>query len=349
MTTAPLSSDARAIEELRSKLGGRLTIVGHHYEQEATIQHCDIRGDSLELARRVPGIASDYIVFCGVYFMAESAALRAREGQQVLLPDHSADCVMAQMTPARLLDRVLGRLTASGRKLVPLAYVNTSLAVKAVVGRYGGAVCTSANAEKMMNWAFRQGDGVLFLPDKNLARNTARKLGITGRDIHILDVRKTGEAVDLEAADKAALVLWPGLCAIHARFHPGQIEAVRKADPSCKVIVHPECSPEVVRAADGAGSTTYIIEYVRNAPDGAHIYVGTEINLVERLAREQEGRIRVEALRSSAGSNMAKITPEKLRATLEGIVAGNTDPITVPSEDSAPAKASLERMLEACA
>ena len=179
MTTAPLSNDARAIEELRSKLGGRLTIVGHHYEQEATIQHCDIRGDSLELARRVPGIASDYIVFCGVYFMAESAALLAREGQQVLLPDHSADCVMAQMTPARLLDRVLGRLTASGRKLVPLAYVNTSLAVKAVVGRYGGAVCTSANAEKMMNWAFRQGDGVLFLPDKNLARNTARKLGIT--------------------------------------------------------------------------------------------------------------------------------------------------------------------------
>ena len=132
MTTAPLSNDARAIEELRSKLGGRLTIVGHHYEQEATIQHCDIRGDSLELARRVPGIASDYIVFCGVYFMAESAALLAREGQQVLLPDHSADCVMAQMTPARLLDRVLGRLTASGRKLVPLAYVNTSLAVKAV-------------------------------------------------------------------------------------------------------------------------------------------------------------------------------------------------------------------------
>ena len=212
MTTAPLSNDARAIEELRSKLGGRLTIVGHHYEQEATIQHCDIRGDSLELARRVPGIASDYIVFCGVYFMAESAALLAREGQQVLLPDHSADCVMAQMTPARLLDRVLGRLTASGRKLVPLAYVNTSLAVKAVVGRYGGAVCTSANAEKMMNWAFRQGDGVLFLPDKNLARNTARKLGITGRDTHILDVRKTGEAVvDAVAQRRGEGVLPPGV------------------------------------------------------------------------------------------------------------------------------------------
>lgn len=349
MTTAPLSNDARAIEELRSKLGGRLTIVGHHYEQEATIQHCDIRGDSLELARRVPGIASDYIVFCGVYFMAESAALLAREGQQVLLPDHSADCVMAQMTPARLLDRVLDRLTASGRKLVPLAYVNTSLAVKAVVGRYGGAVCTSANAEKMMNWPSARVTACCScrtriwpaIPPASSASPGATRISST--------CGKPGKPWTSKRLTRPALVLWPGLCAIHARFHPEQIEAVRKADPSCKVIVHPECSPEVVRAADGAGSTTYIIEYVRNAPDGAHIYVGTEINLVERLAREQEGRIRVEALRSSACSNMAKITPEKLRDTLEGIVAGNTDPITVPSEDSAPAKASLERMLEACA
>ncbi|MFQ9490729.1 MAG: quinolinate synthase NadA [Bilophila wadsworthia] len=343
MTTAPLSNDARAIEELRSKLGGRLTIVGHHYEQEATIQHCDIRGDSLELARRVPGIASDYIVFCGVYFMAESAALLAREGQQVLLPDHSADCVMAQMTPARLLDRVLGRLTASGRKLVPLAYVNTSLAVKAVVGRYGGAVCTSANAEKMMNWAFRQGDGVLFLPDKNLARNTARKLGITGRDTHILDVRKTGEAVDLEAADKAALVLWPGLCAIMPASTPNRLKRAQ-GRPSCKVIV-----PRML-SRSGAPPTepAPLSSVCQNAPDGAHIYVGRK-SIWWNASREQEGRIRVEALRSSACSNMAKITPEKLRATLEGIVAGNTDPITVPSEDSAPAKASLERMLEACA
>ena len=199
-----------------------------------------------------------------------------------------------------------------------------------------------------MNWAFRQGDGVLFLPDKNLARNTARKLGLTGRDTHILDVRRAGDAVDLEAADKAALVLWPGLCAIHARFNPSQIEAVRKADPDCKVIVHPECAPEVVRAADGAGSTSYIIRYVNEAPDGSHIYVGTEINLVERLAREQAGRIRVEPLRVSACSNMAKITPERLRMTLEGIVSGNTAPITVPVADAAPAKAALERMLEAC-
>lgn len=290
MTTAPLSNDARAIEELRSKLGGRLTIVGHHYEQEATIQHCDIRGDSLELARRVPGIASDYIVFCGVYFMAESAALarprrpagaparpfrRLRDGPDDPRPAARSRArpphrLGPQAGPARLRQHFAGGQGRGG-----------------ALRRRGVHVGQRGKNDEL---AFRQGDGVLFLPDKNLARNTARKLGITGRDTHILDVRKTGEAVDLEAADKAALVLWPGLCAIHARFHPEQIEAVRKADPSCKVIVHPECSPEVVRAADGAGSTTYIIEYVRNAPDGAHIYVGTEINLVERLAREQEGR-----------------------------------------------------------
>lgn len=194
------------------------------------------------------------------------------------------------MTPARLLDRVLGRLTASGRKLVPLAYVNTSLAVKAVVGRYGGAVCTSANAEKMMNWAFRQVTACCSCRTRIWPAIPPASSASPGRDTHILDVRKTGEAVDLEAADKAALVLWPGLCAIHARFHPEQIEAVRKADPSCKVIVHPECSPEVVRAADGAGSTTYIIEYVRNAA-GRGTYLCRHGNQSGgRLAREQEGR-----------------------------------------------------------
>lgn len=267
----------------------------------------------------------------------------------MLLPDHSADCVMAQMTPARLLDRVLGRLTASGRKLVPLAYVNTSLAVKAVVGRYGGAVCTSANAEKMMNWAFRQGDGVLFLPDKNLARNTARKLGITGRDTHILDVRKPGKPWTSKRLTRPPSCSGPACAPSMPASTPNRRSRAQGRpvlqSSSCIPNALPKwCAPPTEPAPLPTSS-----QYVRNAPDGAHIYVGTEINLVERLAREQEGRIRVEALRSSACSNMAKITPEKLRATLEGIVAGNTDPITVPSEDSAPAKASLERMLEACA
>lgn len=343
------SPNALAIEALRRELGADVTIFGHHYQQQGVIDHCDFKGDSLELSRKVADIAAGHIVFCGVYFMGESAALLARPDQQVHLPESNADCVMALMTPAALLDRVLTRLTASGRKLIPLAYVNTFMDVKAVVGRHGGAVCTSANAERMLDWALREGDGVLFLPDKNLARNTARKLGLTGTDTHQLDVRKRGEALDLDAAARATLLYWPGLCAIHARFNAGQIEAARQADPTCRVVVHPECSPEVVAAADAAGSTSFIIKYVQESPEGSHILVGTEINLVRRLERENAGRVRVAPLVSSACSHMAKVTPAKLRATLERIRDGVATPVSIPGEDAAPARSTLERMLEVCA
>lgn len=346
-TTPATENHARAIEELRTSLGERVTILGHHYQQQNVIDHCDFRGDSLELARRVSDIEAEHIVFCGVYFMAESAALLARPGQQVHLPETSADCVMALMSPAPLLDRVISRLTANGRNLIPLAYVNTSLDVKAVVGRHGGAVCTSANAGKMLDWALRQGDGVLFLPDKNLAVNTAREFGITGRDAHLLDIRKRGEAVDLDAADKAMLLLWPGLCSIHARFSVAQIEAARAADPACRVVVHPECSPAVVRASDAAGSTSFIINYVKNAPEGAHIHIGTEINLVRRLGRENP-HLRVEPLRSSACSHMAKVTPAKLHRTLEHISKNTASPVAIDPETAGYARASLERMLAVC-
>ncbi|MEG2139555.1 MAG: quinolinate synthase NadA [Bilophila sp.] len=336
-----------AIDASRAALGTRVTLVGHHYQHQNVVNHCDFLGDSLELARRVAGIESEHIVFCGVYFMAESAALLARPGQQVHIPDPSADCVMARMTPAPLLDRVLTRLTATGRKLIPLAYVNTSLAVKGVVGRHGGAVCTSANAEKMLDWALRQGDGVLFLPDKNLAVNTARTLGITGRDAHQLDIRKNGDALDLDAADKAMFLMWPGLCSIHARFSVAQIEAVRAADPDCRVVVHPECSPAVVRASDAAGSTSFIIKYVANATKGSHIYIGTESNLVQRLAREVP-HVRIEPLFTSSCSHMAKVTPAKLLHTLEHIANGTASPVLVDPETALYARSSLERMLEAC-
>lgn len=346
---APQEDLTPAIEQLKAALGNKVTLVGHHYQQEAVIRHCDFRGDSLELARQVAGIDSEHIVFCGVYFMAESAALLARPGQQVHLPDTEADCVMAQMTPAPLLDRVLRRLTASGRKIIPLAYVNTSVDVKGVVGRLGGAVCTSANAEKMLAWALRQGDGVLFLPDKNLGRNTARKLGLADSELHQLDVRRQGEAIDLETAKKATLLLWPGLCAIHARFNVAQIEAVRQLDAGCRVVVHPECSPEVVRAADGAGSTSYLIQYAEKVTDGTRVYVGTEINLVRRLEREHADRLRIKPLFASACSHMAKVTPARLLQTLEAIRDGNALPVSVKDEVAEPAHAALERMLKACA
>ena len=342
-------SVAAAISALRERMGDDLTIMGHHYQGDKVIRHCQIRGDSLELARKVEHIASRHIVFCGVYFMGESAALLAAPGQSVHIPEHNADCVLSLMSPAALVDRILTRLTASGRKLIPLAYVNTSLDLKAVVGRHGGSVCTSANAARMFDWARGQGDGVFFLPDGNLARNTAYAAGLTDADIHQVNITRRGEAVDLDAAAKAELLVWPGCCAIHARFTLEHVAHARAVDAGCSIIVHPECSPEVVAASDAAGSTSRIIDYVRNAPRGSVVYVGTEINLVRRLAAEQEGRITVKPLRVSACSHMGRVTPAKLLATLERISRDEDEPVRVSPEVAAPAKAALERMLEACA
>lgn len=336
------------IIQLKEKLGDRVCIVGHHYQHDSIIKHCDITGDSLELARKVASNTAPHIVFCGVFFMAESAALLAREGQQVYLPETAANCVMSKMTPATLLKTVLDRLTVK-RKVIPLAYVNSSLAVKAVVGRFDGAVCTSANARTMLKWAMEQGDAVLFLPDKHLGRNTAKQLGIAAKDWHILDVRRKGESLDLEAASHVPLVLWPGCCAIHAKFMPEHIDAKRAEYPDCKVIVHPECSPEVVGLADGAGSTSYLIQQVKNAEAGSTLVIGTETNLVERLRSQYADQCTVIRLRRAFCSHMAKITEEKLHATLEGISNNTAKSVTIPTAHKAPARAALSRMIDVCA
>lgn len=344
-----MNNIADSIRALKDKLGDSLCVVGHHYQAENVINHCDITGDSLELARRVANTTAPHIVFCGVYFMAESAALLARKSQQIYLPEAAANCVMSQMTPATLVGRVLEQITATGRKITPLAYVNTSLAVKAVVGRFGGAVCTSANARTMLRWALDQGNGVLFLPDRHLARNTARALGMEEKDWHVLDVRRKGEGVNMEEAAKAQILLWPGCCAIHAKFKPEQIEEMRKEYPDCKVAVHPECSPEVVMAADAAGSTSFLIDFVRNASKDSTVIIGTETNLVERLRAQHVDHCKVVRLRRAYCSHMAKITDVKLLATLQGIDEGTAEPVRVPKNHLTPARASLQRMLDACA
>lgn len=347
--THPTAATAARIDTLRATLGDDLVIMGHHYQHDSVIRHVDLRGDSLELARKVADIKAAHIIFCGVYFMAESAALLARPGQTVHLPEMDANCVMSQMAPAARVDAVLTRLAASDRKIVPLAYVNTSLAVKAVVGRHGGAVCTSANARRMLQWAQAQGDAVLFLPDKNLARNTADVLSIPEAQRFILDIRKEGEAFDTTAAQAASLLIWPGCCAIHARFNTRQIATARTMHPGCLVAVHPECDPAVVRAADSAGSTSHLINYTAQAPDGATVIIGTELNLVERLAHEHAGRITVLPLLESSCSHMARVTAPKLLRTLEAISNGNGAPVTVPFDLMSDARAALTRMLEACA
>lgn len=342
-------SSYEIISEIRARMGKKLTIMGHHYQQDAVIRHTDLRGDSLELARKTAEVEAEHIVFCGVYFMGESSALLSRPGQKVYLPEPDANCVMSQMAPADRVENVFSALAARGRRIVPLTYVNSSVAVKAVVGKHGGSVCTSANAKKMLEWAFKQGDAVLFIPDKNLASNTADILGIADEKRHILNIRKGGTAIDFEAADKADLLMWPGCCAIHARFNLRQISRMREEHPGILIVVHPECSQDVVRMSDAAGSTSFIIKYVEQAPEGATIAVGTEVNLVERLAEQYKGKKTILPLLESACTHMNSVTEEKLASTLIAVEAGKYEPVMVPMEMQDNARVALERMLEACA
>jgi quinolinate synthase len=340
-----------AIEEGRRYFGSRLTIMGHHYQEEAVIRHTDRRGDSLELARCTTSAESPFIIFCGVYFMAESAALLARPGQEVHLPEPSAECSMALMSPPALLEKVLENLAKTGRRIIPLVYINSTLAVKAVVGRYQGATCTSANAEKMLAWALKEGDAVVFLPDKNLGANMANRLKLPETERFLLDPR---DKPGCEDAAGARLFLWPGFCAIHTRFNLRQIERVRAEHPGIKVVVHPECTPAVAAAADAVGSTAFIIQYVEKLPAGAAVAIGTEINLVERLAAQHRGKVEVRPLVESACTHMAQTTEERLAASLKALILkdqkGEPSKFEVRIDDAwrAPAKEALERMFEVC-
>ena len=340
-----------AVAALKEQLGDRLCIMGHHYQNDAVVAHCDVTGDSLELARHVPGVDAEHIVFCGVFFMGESAALLAKQGQAVHLPEPGADCMMSLMTPAGLARRVLEQLRATGRRIVPLAYVNTTLCLKAVVGEYGGAVCTSANAETMLRWALDQGDGVLFLPDKHLGRNTAKKLGLAPDQQHILRLNGHGLINPESQPLDRPLLLWPGCCAIHARLKPEQAAAARAAHPGCRVVAHPECRPELIERCDAAGSTSFLIkEAARLAEEapGSTLIIGTENNLVDRLAARHKGRCRVLSLGRAICPDMAKVTETKLLATLAAIAHGTAEPLTVEAALCGPARRSLTRMLEVC-
>ncbi|WP_446423889.1 quinolinate synthase NadA [Mailhella sp.] len=342
-------SIASRIEALRQRYGRDLVILGHHYQADEIIDHVDIVGDSLELARRIPEIEARNIVFCGVYFMAESASLLARPGQRVFLPDHSADCAMARMARAEDVEKVLEKLTASGRRVLPLAYVNSSLAVKAVVGRFGGAVCTSSNARVMLEWAFRQADTVLFLPDRNLGRNTAGQLGIPAEQQ--VEIDAAGLTLDSEAAAQARLLLWPGCCPIHERLmKPEMVREFHRHFPGCRVLVHPECSPEVVALCDGSGSTAYLIkEAEKAAAEGREnaLCIGTEFHLVRRLMERHADRINIIPLAQASCSDMEKVDAPRLLATLEQLESG-AGAVTVDEALKAPARDSLMRMLENC-
>ncbi|MBG0789342.1 MAG: quinolinate synthase NadA [Desulfovibrionaceae bacterium] len=345
-----MENSEQTIARIKSEMGGRLSILGHHYQTDDVIRFTDIQGDSLELARKITGLKAEHIVFCGVYFMAESAAILCREDQKIHIPDITASCPMADMAEAGRVRKTLDILQESGRKIIPLTYVNSSAAVKAVVGEFDGSVCTSANARTMLEWALKQGDAVLFLPDKQLGSNTANALGMPENERLLLPVGvMDGDPalhVDPASAGGKRLILWPGFCPIHEEFTLDAVRAARAHDPSARIVVHPECTPEVVGESDGNGSTTYLIKYAEEAPDGATVYVGTEENLVNRLAARHAGTKTVKPLRSSLCADMGKITVDKLAHTLQNL--GSATPVTVSDDIRKPARLALKRMLDVC-
>lgn len=345
-----VENSVEIIKNVRRERGKTLAILGHHYQSDDVIAHTDIRGDSLELSRRISSLDAEHIVFCGVYFMAESAAILRRPGQKIHIPDTNATCPMADMAEAKRVEQALSILQENGRKVIPLTYVNSSAGVKAVVGRHEGSVCTSANAKTMLDWALKQGDAVLFLPDKHLARNTATALGLPEDDRYILpDGVIEGDPalyIDKSNTEDKRLLIWPGYCPIHEEFSLDPINEIRDNEPDAKIVVHPECAPEVVAAADGNGSTTYLIKYVDEAPEGSTIYVGTEKSLVERLAATHAGTKTVRPLAVSQCEDMAKTTVDNLANLLQNL--DNATPVDVPEDVKEAAKVALERMLAVC-
>ncbi|MBM9520260.1 quinolinate synthase NadA [Desulforhopalus vacuolatus] len=327
---------------IKKCMGKDLCILGHHYQNDQVIACTDIQGDSLELARKIPDLEAKNIVFCGVSFMAESAAILATGSQRVFAPVPDARCVMAGMAPGYLVRRVVEHISSSGKKIIPLAYVNSSAEVKAICGQFAGAVCTSANADKMLSWALDQGDLVLFLPDKNLGRNTGKNLGLKDQDMAILNLKEP------ELSSKISLALWPGLCAVHFRFKQDHVLKIRRENPLAKIVVHPECDPTIVALADASGSTSFIIDYVQGLKPGSTVYIGTETNLVHRLAAKYLHEKTVLPLVESYCSNMNKTMEVDILNILRAVHAGTATEITVPGETSKLARKALETMLKVC-
>lgn len=347
------------IKAAKARLGNKLLILGHFYQRDEIIVHADFVGDSFQLAKNATERPdADHIVFCGVHFMAETADIMSTPEQTVTLPNLSAGCSMADMAN---IDQVedcweqLGEICGTNpdadgkQQIVPVTYMNSSAALKAFCGRHGGIVCTSSNAHAVLEWAFARGKRVLFFPDQHLGRNTALAMGMSLDQMPVWNPYKpAGGAEDPSVYADAKMILWKGFCSVHQRFTVDQIERARKAYPGVKVIVHPECSMDVVNAADGTGSTAYIVKEIANAPAGSAVAVGTEINLVNRLAAQYPDKT-VFCLDPVVCpcSTMYRIHPAYLAWALENIEQGNiVNRITVDEDTARDAKIALQRMLE---
>ncbi|MFB7760202.1 quinolinate synthase NadA [Streptomyces xiamenensis] len=345
-----LVARARAAKE---RLGERVFVLGHHYQRDEVIQFADVTGDSFKLARDAAARPdAEYIVFCGVHFMAESADILTTDDQRVILPDLAAGCSMADMATAEQVAEAWDVLTEAGvaERTVPVSYMNSSADIKAFTGRHGGTICTSSNAERALRWAFGQGEKVLFLPDQHLGRNTAvRDLGLSLEDCVLYNPHKPNGGLTAQQLRDAKMILWRGHCSVHGRFSLESVEDVRARVPGVNVLVHPECRHEVVAAADYVGSTEYIINTLDAAPAGSKWAIGTELNLVRRLANRYaaEGKEIVFLDRTVCFcSTMNRIDLPHLVWTLEALAEGRTvNRITVDPQTEKYAKLALEQML----
>jgi quinolinate synthase len=350
----PPASDPNLIERAaaaKAALGDRLFILGHHYQRDDVIAFADVTGDSFKLSQQAAAHPeAEYIVFCGVHFMAESADILTSDHQQVVLPDLAAGCSMADMAEITDVEQCWKVLEAAGvaDTTIPVTYMNSSAAIKSFTGKHGGTICTSSNAEASMRWALERGTKVLFMPDQHLGRNTAvRDLGMRLEDCVVYNPRKPNGGLTPEEIQAATVILWRGHCSVHGRFTPECVDEVRELVPGVTVIVHPECTYEVVEKADVVGSTEKIIATINAAPAGSAFAVGTELNLVKRLAAQHPDKQIVYLDRTVCFcSTMNRIDLPHLVWALEQLVAGNVvNQISVDPTTQEWAKVALDRML----
>ncbi len=338
------------IMRAKAALGPRLVILGHHYQRDEVVKYADYRGDSLKLSQQAASRKeAEYIVFCGVHFMAESADILSGDHQTVILPDMNAGCSMADMADHEQVevcwDEIAGVTDA---KVVPVTYINSTAAIKGFVGEHGGAVCTSSNARKVMEWAFERGDKGLFLPDEHLGRNTGYRMGIPLDQMSVWNPHEELGGLSEDQIRAARVFLWKGHCSVHQRFLPEHVAKVRAKYPGIRVIAHPECRWDVCELADEVGSTEFIIKRVKESPAGGAWAVGTELHLVNRLAQELPDR-RVVSLEDCGClcSTMFRISPQHLCWTLESLLAGEVvNRVSVEPETKRWARVALDRMLE---
>lgn len=341
------------IAAAKAVLGERLCILGHHYQRNEVFRHADFSGDSLKLSQLAAKTEAEFIVFCGVHFMAEVADIVTHGQRSVILPDLAAGCSMADMANLAKVEKCwaeLAEVLNPDEQVTPVTYINSAADLKAFCGRHGGIVCTSSNARAVLEWSFARREKVLFFPDQHLGRNTAYGMGIALDEMIVWDFNKPMGGNTTEAIRAAKMILWKGFCSVHQMFQPAHIKNFRERVPHGKVISHPENAFEVCQKSDFVGSTEYILRTVRGSSQGDHWLVGTELNLVNRLADEmREKDVTVEFMSPTVCmcSTMFRTDPQHLAWTLDNLVAGKVvNQIRVPSDIAEPARAALDLMLE---